>query len=591
MFIRKVTVTENRRKNVYVDIFDEHPTRGRKVRPIARLGPINTPAGNLDPLVRGLREFCQEKFLSANEICGERIASWGPVLIARRAWDELELGKMISAACGRGIAEVAFALTANRLVDPGCQRGMDNWLERVFLPGDVVCGSEGDALRKSMVRSESSAAIVWDKTLTKLATKRLSIEAALFDALKPTCLDGDRPVLYQLSSTFVQRVSPRRQLTGWPAQGPRKSTRLHFGVITCGGWPLGLRFFGSSEPEVPQIKRFIKESQRRFGFQKILFAASSGMEEEKLRQLESEGIAYLVGVRRRRDPKAIEVIQEAGRQWVKIDANTKVQEVLLPVEDDASLPENLSGETASERYFLVHNGQEEKEERALRTAVVNRALKALKELKADVESGRIKKPVTIMARAERILAERKGYRHISARLTPEGRFEFWKDERKSSVQRAYEGISLFKTTDTAISPSFAVAVYEELHRLETAFDTIHDTAAYRTARLPLPDLDEHTTDAGPGKLFAGHLLISQLAYFLQFWLGRQLLEKKIAMPLRDAIAALETLSLAELRVGEEKHLVASPGNRTARRIVRALGIGSLRPLADAPVGSQPAAPK
>jgi len=122
-----------------------------------------------------------------------------------------------------------------------------------------------------------------------------------------------------------------------------------------------------------------------------------------------------------------------------------------------------------------------------------------------------------------------------------------------------------------------VVIYEGLRRLDNALKTISDIPASRSIRLPLPELEEHGANGEPTSLFVGHVLISQLACLLRCRLEKRLLEKKIAISLEDALGPLETISLAELRAGGEKRLVVSPGNRTAGKIIRALGIDSLEP--------------
>jgi len=584
MFVRKVTRTENRKKHVYLEIFDQQPTDGKESQPVARLGPVNRPAGELDVLVRAMRQFCKDTFVSRGEISAQRILSWGPVLVARHLWEEMGVADAVSAACNRGVAEAAFALTANRLIEPSWECGMDHWLEKVYMPGQPGHAPETARVRKSPRKSGTRPDSLWDSTLRRLAAKRRVIQTALLDTVKGMCGIPDGAVLYELDSSFVEKMSPGGPFMGWPAQGSRRTMRLHLGAIVCDGWPLSIRFYGGGEPSGAQIKRFIEESQRRFALRNVLFVAPSGTDEAKLIQLESLGFHYMVGVRRRRDPKAVEVIEQAGRQWVKIDANTRVQEVLLPVESDVSLQAAAASEIATERYFLVHSRQEEKEERALRTSVVSRALKTLGQLQRGVENGRFKKPTTIMARAERILAERKGYRYISWRVTPQGGFEFWEAEQKSTLRRAYEGISLVKTSDADISPSSAVVVYEGLRRLQNAFLEIRDTAAFRSTRLPLPELEESPANGEPGNLFWGHLFVTQLAFLLQCRLEKRLLEQKLTMSLGDAIEALKSISVAELRLGGEKHMLVSRGDRTASKIVRALGIDSPEPTADTRTG-------
>jgi len=584
MFVRKTTVTENRKKQVYLEIFRDETSHRRQAKPLARLGPVNLVGGEVDQLVKGLREFCQDTFVSAGEISVETVRSWGPVLIARHLWDETGLGRMISAACGADVAEAVFALTANRLVDPNYEYGMDEWLMKSFvapLRGDADGLDADRPAKRGIGTSSATATNLWDATLHKLAARRRAIERRFLEAVRPFCGDTSEVFFYEVGGCFIEGASSRRRPAGWPGQSRQRNIRLFLGVITGGDWPLNLRFFGGSEPGAAQIKRFVQESQRRIGFRKLIVVLPSGTDDEKLHELCLLGLHYLVGVRRRRDPRAVEAVQEAGRRWERINSNTKVQEVLLPVETDSSV---LYGETEdlptapTARYFLVHGAEEEKQERAIRMAVVRRALRALEQLNRAVRGGRLKKPATIMARAERILAERKAYRYISWRITPEGRFLYWEDKAKSAVRRNYEGISLLKTSDPDISPSSAVLAYDGLRRLQNAYGRIYDTVPFRSPLLPLPPLEADPHHAsGVGELFTGHLLITWLAFLLRCRLEKSLLEKKISLSLEEAVEALRTVSLAELRMGEQKRPVVSPGSRMAKRIFRALGIEDLLP--------------
>ncbi len=586
MFAKKVTVTENRKKHVYIEVFQDKPGGGRKPEPLARFGPVDRIAGKLDGVVNALREFCTEKFARPDEITPEAIRSWGPVMVSRHLWDELGLGKMISGVCGSDVSHAVFALTANRLIDPNYEHGMDKWLDRNFVVDARGRGLDLDRLRKKVLTTKSSSKCLWDAVLHKIAAKHRSVQRRFVKTVEPFCPDMREVFLYDVSGSFVEGAPSRRTPGGWAGQVGRRNIRLFLGAIACEDWPLSFRFFGGSEPSAAQIKRFAEESRRQLGFRKLIVVLPSGTDEEKLHELSSLGLHYLVGVRRRRDPRAVEAVQEAGHQWKRINNNIKVQEVLLPVESDAAFLGEPTDDFLTERYVLVHGAQEEKEEQTFRLAVVARALRALEQLTRAVEAGRVKKHATIMARADRILSERKAYRYISWRMTPEGRLLYWEDKAKSAVRRNYEGISLLKTSDPDISPPMAVRAYEGLRRLEIAYSKVYDAVALRSGFLPLPELEEKPRDGGSGDLFTAHLLITWLALLLRRRLEECLVEKKSTLSLEDALEALRTISLAEVRVAEDKRCFVSPGNRTAHKVLRALGIEALPPGTACP----PAAP-
>jgi len=527
--------------------------------------------------VREMRGGRREQFVSPKKTAVGRVWRWGPVSVARYLWDRTGLGQIVSAAARPELGEIAFALTANRLVEPCCIRGMANWLEKNFVPVSDWRRLELGWLTKGHGTSRTLSGDFWDGAIRGLGAKRRVVEKGLLKIAQKASGDSGEAAVYELQTDFVEGERSRSRFASLPSQ--RNTIRLFLGAIMCGEWPVSVHLFGGSEPTPLQLWQFIKQSQRRFGFSKALVVFPPGTEEEKLRQVKSQGFDYLVGVRRRRDPKAVEVIREAGAQWVTIDPDRKAQEVYLPSETDASLDTSSAEPVPSERYFLVHSRLDEREERAFRVAIVERSLRALEELKAVVDSGRLKNPAAITEQAERILGHNKSYRYVSWRLTPEGRLRFWEDKQKSLVQRSYEGISLLKTSDQQLSASSAVGIYDRLRRLENAFDSVYDACAFRPTPLPLPELEESSSGGKFSDLFAGHLLVSQLAFILRRRLESILREKKIGLSVEDAIEALGSIAVAEVCAGQEKRLVVSAGSPTASKIIRALGIEIIEPPA------------
>ena len=575
MFLRKASGDRKGKKQIYLEVIPSTKTRSRKAAPVARLGPLDLPPHTVDRFIEKVTEFCEKELTPADDLSIRAIGSWGPLLAARRLWEETGIGDAVATACGDATAEAAFVLAASRLVDPAYEYGLDRWVDGNRIPaadGSLLdVGSLARHVRGGGAREKD----FWDAVLRRLSAKRASLEPGIAEVARRFCGEGEPAFLYELSSAFVEGASSRRHFVEWPDQERRRSIRLFFGVVLCGGWPLGFRFFGASEPAASQLRRAAEEAQRRFGVKDLILVLPSGTEDEKLDGLRALGVRYLVGVRRRRDPRGVEVMREAGQRWVRLDSNTRVQEVLLPPEN--AQPTDRAEELPLERYFLVHGAEEEREERATRAAVVRRALGALEQLKQAVESGRVKKPPVIIARVERILGQRKAYRYLSWRLTPEGKFLYWEDKRKSAVQRDYEGVSVLRTNDPNLSPSAAVFAYQGLRRLADAYSRIYDTLPSRSSLLPLPDLEEASSQSRSGTLFAGHLLATELAFLLRCRFEKRLQENGIEAPMADAIEALRTVSLAKLRIGDTDRFLASPGNRTARRILRALDIERAQP--------------
>ncbi len=68
---------------------------------------------------------------------------WGPVLLARRLWEQMGVSEIIENNCKSprqkfDVAGTAFVLVANRLCEPSSEHGLARWLEHTF-----VCDSHG----------------------------------------------------------------------------------------------------------------------------------------------------------------------------------------------------------------------------------------------------------------------------------------------------------------------------------------------------------------------------------------------------------------------------------------------------------------
>ena len=104
-------------------------------RVIANLGRLEElRKGKLDELVEKLRKFCLKHWVVGEEVEEDEALRWGPVLLARRLWEEMGLDEVVGRLCARrkgdgDVAKRAFVLVANRLTEPGSENGLAWWLE------------------------------------------------------------------------------------------------------------------------------------------------------------------------------------------------------------------------------------------------------------------------------------------------------------------------------------------------------------------------------------------------------------------------------------------------------------------------------
>ncbi len=96
------TVTRRQRAKTYQHLY---VVEGRRVggrvrqRTVSSLGLANVLASHLDKVLVLLRPYTRTQLLHPHEISAEQGLTSGPVLVARRLWDQLGIGEIIRRRC------------------------------------------------------------------------------------------------------------------------------------------------------------------------------------------------------------------------------------------------------------------------------------------------------------------------------------------------------------------------------------------------------------------------------------------------------------------------------------------------------------
>ena len=178
---------------------------------------------------------------------------------------------------------------------------------------------------------------------------------------------------------------------------------------------------------------------------------------------------------------------------------------------------------------------------------------------------RIKDRDKIIKAAERILGKNHGQRYHAYKLNADGTFEF--SECKSlSHEKRIEGKYVIATAEKSLDVLEAVAIYKDLADVERGFRQLKDVLALR----PIYHQVEPRVRA--------HIFVAALALLVQRLLDRRLREAGIEFSSPRAMEALSTVRHVAVRVnGEDKHCGVAGGSPDARRVLKALKIGDLRP--------------
>src|SRR5262245_53711890 len=145
MYLRTVKVpSSNGTINEYVRVVEDYRQDGKvKQRTIADLGRKDLLAALLPQLQRLLQGQPAVPGESTTDLDVLEAATWGPLLVVRALFDRLGLWSIFDAYLGRAnkgasFTDRAFALIANRLIQPSSEHGLARWLET-----DFVCDRQG----------------------------------------------------------------------------------------------------------------------------------------------------------------------------------------------------------------------------------------------------------------------------------------------------------------------------------------------------------------------------------------------------------------------------------------------------------------
>jgi len=575
MFARTKKIISGGKEYHYVQIVEAYRDHGRpKQRVVASLGRLDLLGDKLDDLVSSLRKYCRKQFTLPEEMACQQALPWGPILLTRHLWEQVNLTEIIGRFCRSPrkryeVAEMAFVLVANRLCEPRSEHGLARWLEHTF-----VCDRRGrrwkpDWLpaeritKKQRVKVRFEQLNRWYRTLDALLAAKEQIEEALYLRVRDLFSLKVDIVFYDLTSLYFCRRSPKERLRrhGASKDGKPRQVQILLGVVMANGWPIAHHVFPGNTAEKKTLIGVLRDLDRRFGLNRVMVVGDRGMvSPSNLDFLSSTPFRYLLGIPGRRCEEAVAVLDALDDQKLEhVDEGNRVQEVNL------SVPGAASG-----RYFVIESQERKVYEEVMRKRSMERARQALEKVAAAVEAGRLKDPAKIGARAQRALSSHHGYRYYSWEVEGPGRFRFFEDPDKLEAEMRHEGKYILKTDNAELATVDAVAAYKELSTVEWGFRDLKDVIEGR----PIFHQRDERVEA--------HIFVATLALFLKRTLEHQLATELPDLSSTDAFAAMESIGIAELSFNGQSSRLVSGGGRDARRILTALGIKDINPPSPPP---------
>lgn len=569
MFLRVITRRQGARTYRYLYLVESVWDRGRaRQRVVAPVGRADLLAPHLSKLIAALRPYTRERVLTPEELRAAWGLTYGPVLVARRLWEQLGLGEIVTRHCrplgGLDVAEAAFVLTAHRLVHPGSEHALAWWLEESFVADAAGRRIRPQWERRGRVQVAHRQLRLWYQTLDRLLEAKAAIEQDLYLRLRDLFGLQVDLVFYDLTSTYFEGRGPAGLARhGHSRDGHPRDRQVLVGVVMASGWPIASYVFEGHLLDRSTVEAVLREVRARFALHRVVWVADRGMvSADTLAAMTQGDDRYLVGLQRRRNPTAQAVIQAARGPWQALPDGSQVCAVHLP------------GDPA--RYFVVRSPERLAYEQTMRRESMRRCRDHLQKLQRAVAAGRLRAPEKIGARAGAVLKAHHGARYFAWRLDPDGRFRFWVDRAKLRAELRVEGTYLLQTNDPHLEPLQAVAAYKDLQTVERGFRALKDVLAVRPIYHQTPQRVQ------------AHLFVAHLALVLGTALQKALQRAGLTLALETALEALRPIRLVELELPQGAACLITRPTPHGQAVLRAVGIQQLRPPGQPGGKSKPA---
>src|SRR5436309_11525065 len=486
---------------------------------------------------------------------------WGPVLVVRALFDQLGLWGILDQDLGRAkgvpFADRAFVLVANRLIAPASEHGLAGWLET-----DFVCDRKGRRFiphwhQRRRVRIHPRQLDAWYRTLDQLHAAKDRIEVALYHRLRDLFSLKPELVLYDITSTYFEGAGPHDFAKhGYSRDGKSQNVQVIVGVVMVAGWPIAHHVWAGNCIDHSTVQEVISDLRKRFEFGRIVFVADRGMvTDENIESITKDKHGFLVGVKRRRNPKLDAWIGAVDdTKWIDCPGGINARE--RNTDPLRTRAQEVPSGNPDLRVFVIDSDERRGYEQAKRQQAMERARQKLEKLKGRIASGALKRPEKIGAAVERIMQRYHGYRYFDWRLNG-GSLEFSESKTHLEREKKIEGKYVIATSEKGVSVLDAVATYKELTDVESGFRQLKDVMAMR----PIYHQIEPRVKA--------HIFVAALALLVQRLLGRRLQEAGVDLSPGRALQALSTVRLVSFHLeGRGGRRGITGGCPDARRVLK-----------------------
>lgn len=337
MYLRKIVRRQADRTYEYFCLVESYRDGGRvRQRVVANIGRADLLAPHVHKLLAYLQPYTRERFVPADTLTARTGLTYGPVVVARRLWEQLDLPAILTPHCApvaeRAVAEAAFILTAHRLLHPGSEHALAWWLEESF-----VADAQGHRITPQgethgRVRVAHRQLRGWYRTLDRLIASKEAIETDLYLRLRDLFGLQVDVVFYDVTSTYFEGTGPEGLARhGHSRDGRPRQRQILIGLVMASGGPIASYVFEGHRADISTVQEMLADVRRRFTVQRVVWVCDRGMVSATTLTAMAQGEdRYLVGLPRRRNPTAQRLLRAArAAPWQPLPEGGQVAEVRL----------------------------------------------------------------------------------------------------------------------------------------------------------------------------------------------------------------------------------------------------------------------
>lgn len=440
----------------YAKIVESYRDEEGKVRKrvVQNLGPIRSEEDR-EKFEQIVEEYEKgERFVRLNDVTLESSREFGATYAVEKLLAEHGIGETVRSRLMDNGAEfdvwkVLKAMLVKQVLEPSSERKTFEWIEKDY-------ARDLDAAQHHPYR-----------TLDHLIKKKEELEQDLFERLREESMLEEMTAFYDLTSSYVEGTACEIALYGYSRDHRSDRPQVVLALVMIDGLPVMHEVLPGNTLDKTTLEQLVEDLGNRLQIEETVFVADKGlMTEDNMQVCEKAKYPYILGVPRRKNEKAEELL----RKEVLGNDSQRAREISR--EEDGDVTRRyilcLNEKTRKDRLETLEDVREEKQEE----------LQELKERYEKSRSGeRRGRPMTkngAMKRVEKILGKSKRLFDVDVGETVE-----WKlDEDTWDYERAIAGKFLLVTT-TELKPGRVMEKYKELGTVERAFDKIKNSLEIR----------------------------------------------------------------------------------------------------------------